>query len=73
MNITSKDYLGRICVLTKSGEPVTKGSDHKNFRGDLRTVRGGSAPHKAGSEGKVLTNVGELYPSVFGMKWVVQS
>lgn len=72
MNITSKDYLGRVCVLTKDGQPVAKGSTHNSFRGEPATIDGGTAPHKASSTGFVSTSRGEYGPTVFGMKWEVQ-
>jgi hypothetical protein len=33
-------------------------------------VLGGLAPRHAGSTGRVLTNMGDYYPSVVNAKWV---
>lgn len=75
--ITSDDWEGFTCVLVNSltRTPVHKNHSVLDFRGDLHYVKGGSAPHKPSSTGRVFTTeLGghdcELFPSVVGLEWV---
>lgn len=69
--ITSKDWSGttRTLVHSRNGVTVRKGELVPNFRGELRIIKGGTAPHKLGSTGRINTNAGELFPSVCGLEW----
>jgi hypothetical protein len=67
--IISTDHAGRACTLTYNGQPVTKGEILEDFRGDQYRVTGGQAPHKASSTGKIYTDAGNFYPTVFGCQW----
>jgi hypothetical protein len=67
--ITSTDYAGKACTLTRNGQPVKPGQTLKDFRGDPYRIDGGRAPHHPASTGKVWTSGGEFFPSVFGCKW----
>lgn len=67
--ITSTDYAGRTCTLTHNGQPVNKGEILEDFRGDHYRVIGGQAPHKCSSTGKIYTDGGNFYPTVFKCKW----
>jgi hypothetical protein len=67
--ITSTDYAGRACTLTYNGQPVTAGEILEDFRGDQARVTGGQAPHKPSSTGKIYTDAGHYYPSVFKCQW----
>lgn len=59
-----------ILVHEASGKPVEVGEQVKDFRGDVDTIEGGDAPHRPGSTGRVYTNGGSFYPSVFDLRWV---
>lgn len=74
--ITSKDYTGSAKVLIRksTNQPITKGDVLVDFRGDTATAVGGSAPHKAGSTGRVYVRLaggfdGSFFPSVFDLIW----
>jgi hypothetical protein len=67
--ITSTNYAGRTCTLTHNGQPVQPGEILESFRGDQYRITGGRAPHHPASTGKVWTDGGEFFPSVFDCKW----
>ena len=67
--ITSTDYAGRACTLTFKGQPVAENDLIDDFRGKSARIIGGEAPHKPASSGKIYTNHGHYYPSVFGCEW----
>jgi len=69
--IQSHDYAGTLCTLIHdaTGKPVAHGDTLKTFRGDEHAIRGGAAPHKPGSTGKIYTGSSEYFPSVFGCTW----
>lgn len=69
--ITSKDWSGttRTLVHSRNGVAVKKGEIVANFRGELRIINGGTAPHKDSSTGRISTNAGELFPSVCNLEW----
>jgi hypothetical protein len=67
--ITSTDHSGQACTLTHNGQPVSIGEILEDFRGDQYRVTGGQAPHKPSSSGKIYTDAGNYYPTVFGCKW----
>lgn len=56
-------------LVDREGGPVRSYTKAASGRGAVNTIKGGSCPHKIGSEGKVWTEGCEYYPSVFGMKW----
>lgn len=70
MNIVSKDWEGRECILMIDGEPVQHDAVVKNFRGDDVTVMGGSAPHKPTASGFVYLERGRRYVGVINAEWV---
>jgi len=78
MKITSKAYDDRMMVLIlddDTGKCVLKGEKHGTGRGEAFQVKGGTAPHKPSSTGKVwgYTEDGmcrEYYPGVINAKWV---
>lgn len=67
--IQSTDHAGRACTLTHNGQPVQLGEILEDFRGDHARVTGGQAPHKPSSTGKIYTDAGHYYPSVFDCQW----
>jgi hypothetical protein len=67
--ITSTDHAGQVCTLTHNGQPVSAGEILEDFRGEKHRVTGGQAPHKASSSGKIYTDSGNYYPTVFNCKW----
>lgn len=69
--LQARDYAGiwRTLTDTNTGKPVRKGDQHYNFRGELRTITGAQAPHKAGSTGRVYTDQGAFFPSVLDLEW----
>ena len=68
-NITSTDYKGRACTLTHEGRPVRAGEILETSKGDQYRITGGRAPHKPASSGKVWTDGGEFFPTVFNCNW----
>lgn len=53
---------------------VMEGDVVTDFRGEADTITGGRPPHKPSSEGFIHTaDNRELYPSVFGLKWVKEN
>lgn len=72
--IKAKGFDGDYTLVDRDGKPVAMNSEHADFRGDVRTIVGGKAPHKSSSEGKVWYAAGsgtlEVYPSCYDMKWV---
>ncbi len=77
MEIRSKDYAGRECVLVhvKTGKPLLKDG---LFTLDDQPVRitGGRAPHKPGSTGRayvtytVMGAEREFFPGVIDAQWM---
>ncbi len=67
--IFSTNYAGQSCTLTYNGQPVQVGEILEDFRGDQCRVTGGQAPHKPSSTGKIYTDAGHYYPSVFNCAW----
>lgn len=67
--IQSTDHAGRACTLTHNGQPVRPGEILEDFRGNHARVTGGQAPHKPSSTGKIYTDAGQYYPSVFDCQW----
>ena len=71
--ITSTNHAGQACTLPAICQPVSIGEILKDFRGDQYRVTGGQAPHKASSSGKIYTDAGNYYPTVFGCQWTPTS
>lgn len=71
--IESTNYDGSIMRLTHSltGQYVHAGEIVSTMRGDEAQVLGGTAPRKPGSTGRVSTDIGVYYPSVFGLHWAI--
>jgi hypothetical protein len=69
--IQRTDYAGRACTLTHNGNPVQPGEILESFRGDQARITGGQAPHKPSSTGKIYTDAGNYYPSVFDCAWTL--
>lgn len=67
--IQSTDHTGRTCTLTHNGQPVAAGEILEDFRGGHARVTGGRAPHHAASTGKIYTDAGNYFPSVFNCQW----
>ena len=76
--VTSMDWEEKenTLVYEKSLKPVCVGQKARSFRGDIWTVRGGDAPHKPSSTGRVYVTAvkngfnRQFFPTVFKMKWV---
>jgi hypothetical protein len=71
-----KDWSGtqRTLVSKDNGVEYNEGDEVVSFRGETYTLRGGDAPHKPESQGKVyVTRDGggpqTFYPSVFELVW----
>ena len=63
-----KRWLLIDAVTQKS---VKRGQVLTDFRGDKQMVRDGTAPHKAGSTGRIYMTSGRaFYPVVYGCQWV---
>jgi hypothetical protein len=56
-------------LVNEHGRPVLPGETIYDFRGDSHIFEGGIKPKHSGSTGRVCTDQGEFYPSVFNMKW----
>jgi hypothetical protein len=71
-NIIKKGYK---LVHESTGKDVYLSELVVDFRGDKSIVKGGSAPHKPSSTGRVwvsdITNRyhSDYFPSIFGLKW----
>lgn len=74
-DITSKDHIGRHCVLRDAvGRVVQEGDRLTDFRGGVWLAAGGTAPHKPSSTGRIWVNkpgqpLTEFFPSVFDCAW----
>lgn len=62
-----------VLVSEGSGTPVNVGDGVRTFRGESAVVKDGTAPRSENSTGRVETNLGEHYPSVYGLKWQKKS
>ncbi len=77
--ITSKNYNDEVCVLIDqaTGRPLMADQLVTTFRGEQVSAKGGRAPHKPSSEGKVWvqepgrTMASEYYASAIGAEWVL--
>lgn len=70
MNQIIKSEMKTLRNMT-TGEPVRIGDTVTDFRGDTATIKGGRAPHKPGSTGRVWTDEysQEYFPAVFDLEW----
>ena len=60
----------KIWVLfDNAGNVVVPDTKVVDFRGEVTVLRGGKPPHKPSSTGRVWTDAGEFFPSVFGLAW----
>lgn len=64
-------YDGKLWLLIDdvTQRSVKRGDTREDFRGERAKMNGGRPPYKAGSTGRVTSEVGEYYPSVYGCKW----
>ena len=65
-----------VLVRKDIGQPVEVGETVVRRGGGEATVKGGRAPHKPSSTGRVYvdegrTYTGEYFPSVYGLEWRV--
>lgn len=76
--IKSSGYDGVYTLMdTQTGMPVEVNAVYGNRHGDQVIIRGGRAPHKPGSTGRVFTRPihgspefdYEYYPGVFELAW----
>ena len=78
--ITSKNYADEAMTLVDEATfaPICEGDQRTLRDGQKHVVRGGRAPHKESSTGRVYTSEigehdtweGEYYPAVIGAKWM---
>lgn len=61
-----------MTLCNAAGQPIKAGHLLTSFNGDIHTLRGGLAPQKQGSTGRIWTDKGEYYPSVFNLQWIEQ-
>jgi len=73
MNIISTNHSGQTCTLTRNGQPVNEGDTLADFRGEPHTIKGGDAPHKPSSAGKIYTDKGQFFTTVFDCRWTARS
>ena len=64
------EKYGWTLVSKKTGEPVPEGTLVETFRGEYAAVNGGMPPRHDASTGRVYTDLGEHFPSVYGLEWV---
>jgi len=74
MVISSKNWRGKICrLVTNDGVVVSRGDVLADFRGDVHTVTGGTAPHKESSTGSVYVRnkrgTDEFFPFFINCYW----
>ena len=80
--IKSQGYSGMMVLVDQhSGEPVARGTERTDFRGERWIITGGRAPHREGSTGRVLCRPIHLatshagfdthtyFPSVLDCEW----
>lgn len=67
--MTAITHNGFTLRHKESGEAVQKGEEVTNFRGAVAAINGGTSPHHEGSTGRIWTDCGEFYPSVFDLVW----
>lgn len=60
--------MKQILINTHTGRAHNEGETLISFRGEMYTFRGVSKDSGGHSEGKILTDKGEYYPSVFDAK-----
>lgn len=58
-------------LMNKDGQVVMPGAKVVDFRGEEAVLEGGRPPEREGSTGRVWTDAGEYFPSVYGLKWVL--
>lgn len=56
-------------LIHKDGSAVQEGDEVTDFRGDTAIVRGWQYPVHSNSTGRVDTDEGSYYPSVYELKW----
>mgnify|MGYP000929437878 CR=1 FL=1 len=66
---TIKVEKGDWGLFYKNGEPVHHADIITTKRGAVAVVTGGENPRHSGSTGRVFTNIGSYYPSVFEVEW----
>jgi hypothetical protein len=69
-NITSSGFDGIYALYNKENQPVKVGVVLTDFRGNIHTVKSGTAPQHENSTGRIYTNKGSFFPSVFDCKFV---
>ena len=69
-NITSAGFDGIYALYDKNDQPVKAGVVLTDFRGDIHTVKSATAPLHEHSTGRIYTNKGSFFPSVFDCKFV---
>lgn len=57
-------------INEKTGKEVTQGETVVNFRGEEAQVISATPPHKPSSTGRVNTDKGSFFPSVYGLKFI---
>ena len=66
-------YDGKLWLLIDevTQKSVERGQVLTDFRGEKEMVRGGTAPHKSNSTGRIRMAPGsEYFPGVYGCKWI---
>ena len=66
---TIKVEKGDWGLFYKNGEPVHYADMIPTKRGAVAVITGGEVPRHSGSTGRVFTNIGSYYPSVFAAEW----
>ena len=61
---------GWTLMVSETGDVVNEGAALETFRGEAAILEGGQPPHRVGSSGRVYTDLGAHYPSVYGLEWV---
>jgi len=65
-------YDGKLWLLIDDVTQISVkvGDIRESFRGEKAKMIDGTAPHKPSSTGRVQSSKGEVYPSVYGCKWI---
>ena len=69
-SITSSGFDGIYGLYDKDGNKVKLNTVVKDHKGTIHTIQSAKAPQHAGSTGRVYTDKGSYFPSVFDLKFV---
>lgn len=57
-------------LVDKHNNEAVIGNTYMSFRDEPMILQRITKPHKPSSTGRVLTDCGEFFPSVIGLRWI---